>query len=196
MESNDFRPLIVGIGGTTRIGSTSEKTLDQVGRIVEQLGGRWMKFSGPSLILPMYKSDTAERTGAARQIIDAVRACDGLVLASPGYHGSFSGMVKNVLDYLEDLADDPRPFLEGRAVGCIASALGWQAIGTTLVALRSVVHALRGWPTPLGVSIHSAGRLFDETGQCTVPEVEQQLRTLAAQVMEFAALKREARTAA
>ena len=94
----------------------------------------------------------------ARQaaLVGAVRACDGLIIASPGYHGSVSGLVKNALDGLEDLRDDRRPYLHGRAVGLIVTADGAQAGGSTLAALRSVVHALRGWPTPLGVVMGGA----------------------------------------
>jgi FMN reductase len=40
-----------------------------------------------------------------------VERADGIVIASPGYHGGISGMVKNALDYLEDLRDAPRPYL-------------------------------------------------------------------------------------
>ena len=46
----------------------------------------------------------------------AVSAADGLIIASPGYHGGISGLVKNALDYVEDLRGDARPYLDGRAV--------------------------------------------------------------------------------
>ena len=72
-----------------------------------------------------------------------------IIVASPAYHGGVSGLVKNALDYVEDLRDAKRPYLDGRAVGCIACAGGWQAAVATLTGLRSISHALRGWPTPL-----------------------------------------------
>ena len=42
---------------------------------------------------------------------------DGLIIATPSYHGGVSGMIKNALDYIEALRDDARPYLHGRAVG-------------------------------------------------------------------------------
>lgn len=63
------------------------------------------------------------------------------------HHGSVSGLIKNALDYIEDTTKEERVYLEGRTVGCIACAYGWQATGSTLNALRTIVHALRGWPT-------------------------------------------------
>lgn len=180
------QPRFVCIGGTTRAGSSTERALRYTGMLLEEMGGAVEVFAGPDLILPMYSSEDPERSAVARLIVDALRRADGVVLASPGYHGGFSGLLKNVLDYLEDMAGDDAPFLRGRAVGCIASAFGWQAIGTTLVALRSVVHALEGWPTPTGVSMISTGRLFDDAGRCINEDLDAQFRRLAQELTEFA----------
>ncbi len=99
-----------------------------------------------------------------------------------------SGLVKNALDLLEDLRADTRPYLDGRAVGCIVVAAGWQGTGITLSAVRDIVHALRGWPTPLGVTINTvAVQAFGPDGRCTDPATDAQLSTLAGQVMQFAA---------
>lgn len=184
------QPSIIGIGGTTRPGSSTEKALRYVGREVERMGARWELFAGPQLLLPTYNVDRPERGPEARRIIEAMRACEALVVASPGYHGSYSGLIKNVLDYAEDLANDPRPYLAGRAVGCIAGGLGWQAIGTTLAGLRTVVHALGAWPTPMGVAMNTAVKVFGDAGEVLVPEIKAELDTLAAQLVEFARMRR------
>jgi FMN reductase len=146
------KPLIVGIGGTTRQDSGTERALVSALAHAQAAGCETRLFGGANLaLLPIY--DPADQTGAvARQtLVEAVRNCDGLIIASPGYHGSISGMVKNALDGLEDLRCDKRPYLDGRAVGLIVTADGAQAGGSTLAALRAIVHALRGWPTPLGI---------------------------------------------
>jgi len=182
-------PLITCIGGTSRPNSTSERALRYTARMVESLGGRAEVFAGPELILPMYAPELPDRSPTARLLIQSLRACDGVILSSAGYHGAISGMVKNALDYTEDMAKDASPYLHGRAVGCIAVARRWQMIGTTLVSLRSVVHALRGWPTPLGVAINASTDPFDAEGNCIVPELERNLRTLAEQVVEFARMR-------
>ncbi len=179
-------PRFVCIGGTTRAGSSTERALRYTATLLEESGGVVDVFAGPDLILPMYSSEQSQRSVVATRIVEALRAADGLVLASPGYHGGFSGLIKNVLDYLEDMANDPAPYLKDRTVGCIASAFGWQATGTTLLALRSVVHALNAWPTPTGVSMISTGRLFDEAGRCVNEELDSQFRRLAAEMIEFA----------
>ena len=110
---------------------------------------------------------------------------DGIIIGSPGYHGSISGLIKNALDYAEDLRTDVRPYFSGRAVGCIATAGGWPGAVNTLGALREIVHALRGWPTPLGAAINSAERVFDETGACLMPRVAETLERIAGEVLGF-----------
>ncbi len=178
---------LVGVGGTTNPGSTTELALATALRAAEQLGVSTKLVAGPTLArLPIYAPEQTERTDAQREFIDAVRAADGLLLATPAYHAGMSGLVKNAIDLLEDLRDDARPYLHDRAVGCIVTAHGWQGAGTTLTSVRTIVHALRGWPTPLAVTINTAERLFNEQGECIDEKVRTQLAMLAAQVVQFA----------
>ena len=79
-----------------------------------------------------------------------------MIVGSPGYHGTLSGLVKTALDYVEQLSKDERAYLDGLPVGLIATAAGWQAAVSTLQALRTIVHSLRGWPTPMGVAVNVA----------------------------------------
>jgi FMN reductase len=184
-----FRPLIVGVGGTTRAGSSSEKALTLALSYAQRQGADVELFTGTSINLPMYSPETPTRTDEAKRFICALRRANGVILASPGYHGSISGLIKNALDYTEDMRNDELPYLEGRAVGLIACAFGWQATGSTTNALRSIIHALRGWPTPLAVAINTAGTPFSNDGVPTASEVGTQLSILARHVVEFAQMR-------
>lgn len=186
-----FSPSIVGIGGTTRANSSSERTLNMALQAAERLGARTQLFGGLFLSkLPIYDPSTADASGELAELLEAVRTADGVLIATPGYHGSVSGLIKNALDSLEGLRDDVRPYFEGRAVGLIVTADGWQACGTTLAALRTTVHALRGWPTPLGVAFNpSAGALFSPSGDLSEERDARQIEMLASQVVDFARMK-------
>lgn len=179
-------PLIVGIGGTMRAGSTSEKALAATLKIAEQHGARTLMLSGPDLDMAAYQPDAADRSANARKLVDLLREADGIVISSPSYHGSISGHLKNAIDYTEDMRSDPRPYFDSRAVGCIVCADGAQAMGSTLYALRSIVHALRGWPTPYAAAINSSSRPFNADGSINNPEVAAQLSIVARQVVDFA----------
>jgi FMN reductase len=186
------RPLVLGIGGTPREGSSTERAVRIALAAAEAAGAEAMLISGPELLLPMYVPGQAERSCEARRLVEAFRRCDGLILGSPAYHGSISGMMKNALDYVEDLREGPRVYFDGVAVGLIVCAGGWQAAGQTLSTLRGIVHALRGWPTPLGATLNTSAPVFDEAGACLELSAKMQLETVGRQVVEFARMRKHA----
>jgi FMN reductase len=180
------RPFIIGIGGTTRANSSTEKALKISLRAAEALGAETRLLGAEAIDLPMYVPEKPDRTEAAKSFVEAVRRADGIILGSPGYHGGISGLVKNALDYVEDLSKDASPYFQGRAVGLIATGAGWQGAVVTLSALRAIVHALRGWPTPLGVAVNTVEPTFDVEGNCLSPKLNEQLGILAREVVDFA----------
>jgi FMN reductase len=99
-------------------------------------------------------------------------------------------MVKNAIDYTEDMRDDPRVYFAGIPVGVIATGAGWQGVVTTLEQLRTIVHSLRGWCTPLGAGIKTVGiQVFDEDGDVIEERARFQLATVGQEVVEFAAMR-------
>jgi FMN reductase len=175
---------VVGLGGTPRPGSSTERALGVALDAAARAGAETVFLDASSLRFPLY-DPAIPMPREAETFIDLVRRADGLIVASPGYHGGPSGLIKNVLDYLEALRSDERPYLDGRAVGCITSASGWQAATTTLTALRSIIHALRGWPTPLGVAINSLTSFVDDDNQL-LESVQTKLEIVGSQVASFA----------
>jgi FMN reductase len=181
--------FIVGIGGSTREGSSTEVVVRSVLDSLEDHGAQTRLYSGQALMLPMYEQ-TVACADAGRELIADVRRANALVVGSPGYHGTVSGLVKNALDYLEELAHDDPPYLDRKAVGCVATAYGWQAAVNTLTALRLVVFALRGWPTPYGIAVNAAGGLTNADGSFVDVRYQQGVEIMAAQIMEFAGAMR------
>ena len=178
---------IVAIGGTVNPASTTEQALRLAAAEAGKDGAEVQVFGGPYLTaLPHYRGEGHTLADGA-ELVEAVRRADGLLIAAPGYHGTISGLVKNALDYLEELARDERPYLDGRAVGLIATAYGDQATNSTLQTLRSIVHALRGWPTPMGATIRTYQGLFSPDGECLEDRARMQLELVGAQVRRGAA---------
>jgi FMN reductase len=182
-------PFIVGVGGTPRPGSSTERALALALRQAEAAGARTKLFGGEFLErLPHFNPGPTGPSPEQSELAAAVRDADGIILATPGYHGSLSGVVKNALDTLELTRGHDRPYFDGKAVGIIITADGAQAGGTTLMAVRGIIHAMRGWPTPFGAALN-ASNLFDETGECREAKDAAQLAMVAEQVMEFARMR-------
>jgi FMN reductase len=153
--------------------------------VANRLGASTERFCGPDLAFPPYMSGQKLEHPTALRLVSKLSRADAVILSSPSYHGSVSGLLKNVLDYAEEMRMDSRTYLEGRAVGCIVLAGGAQALGSTLAAVRSVVHALRGWPTPYAATILSNGETFRD-GIPVDSNVANALETVAKEVVTFA----------
>ncbi|APG61688.1 FMN reductase [Sphingorhabdus lutea] len=177
---------IVAIGGTVNPNSSTEQALVFTANVARDMGCEISVFGGEYLMaLPHYGGPDSD-LDRGKEMAEAVRAAHGVILASPGYHGSISGLVKNGLDYLELLSKDDRVYLDGRAVGMIATAFGHQAAMSSLQSLRTITHALRGWPTPMGAAIKTSHGLFTPDGGCSDEIIAAQLTLVGQQVAEGA----------
>jgi FMN reductase len=180
--------LVVGIGGTVRPLSSSERALRVALDAAAARGAETRLLTAADLIMPAYEPGAGVHHGAS--LLAALRAADGLILSTPGYHGGMSGLLKNALDYVEEMAHDDRPYLDNMPVGCIAVARGGQGAVSALGNLRTVVHALRAFPTPYGsaivlpAAVPGAGWLTES--------VRQRLQLVGQQVCDLAASLRTA----
>lgn len=146
-------PLIVGLGGTGRPASSTERALRIALAAAERMGARTICFGGEALnALPHY-GEHRVRNAEEVELLDAVRAADGILLASPGYHGGVSGLVKNALD-LAGRPSQRRSPLSARPPGGLHHHRLWLA-GVRLDAQRAtrhrprasgMEHAIRGCP--------------------------------------------------
>lgn len=189
------KPFIVGIGGTTREGSSAERALRAALEHIERQGGRVQAFCANELPREIFDPSNPGRSESARNLVEALRQCDGVIIATPSYHSGISGLIKNALDFIEDLRSDSRVYLQDRAVGSIVCADGPQAMGATLAALRAIAHALRAWPTPYGATINTRNRPFGGEGQAADPSVIQACEMVADEVLKLASTFRAARFA-
>ncbi|HET9510485.1 MAG TPA: NAD(P)H-dependent oxidoreductase [Sphingomonas sp.] len=173
------QPHIVALGGTSRPQSSTGAALARALAIAEARGARTTLLTGDAIAFPNFEPGQNDGNPMLDAFLAALRTADGVIIGSPGYHGTFSGLVKNALDHVELMAKDDRPYFHGLPVGHIATAAGWQAAVATLIGLRSITHALRGWPTPLGVAINTA------EGPDAIDRAEPQLATMVGQMLDF-----------
>jgi len=111
-----------------------------------------------------------------------LRAADAILLGSPEYHGSASGVLKNALDLVnpEDL--------RGKLVGLVACARGDAGAMSTLNQLRQVARWVDAWVLPTQVSIPNAGQAYADPARRDALEVE--LRGMGAELVRYALLLR------
>ena len=119
--------------------------------------------------LPPLKSTDAP-VPDAEALRAAVDGADAVLLATPNYHGSYSGVLKNALDYCG------RDEFEGVTVGLLEVA-GGQFPGPALIHLRQVARTLNAWTLPTEVAIPSSSSTVTAEGVAD-ENVAERLRTL------------------
>lgn len=119
---------------------------------------------------------------AVQQYRARVVAADAILVGSPEYHGSLTGSLKNALDLLGP------EYLRGKMVGLVATARGEAGAMNTLNHLRHVCRWMEAWVLPNQVSVPKSQEAFGPDGQIRREGLEEELRTLGAELVRYAGL--------
>lgn len=108
------------------------------------------------LDLPLYPDgiEPAEAGPGVERLLTAVRGCDDLVLAMPGYHATPSGALRTSSTISNSWPTKSRPGLGGRLVGLVAVSGGGPGLHA-ITSLDAACRALNGWTLP---RVRRAGR--------------------------------------
>jgi NAD(P)H-dependent FMN reductase len=130
--------------------------------------------------LPIYNPDDSFHTNI-QEIGHLLEWADAFVLASPDYHGSMSGVMKNFLDHFwEEFA--------GKTFGYICAS---HEKGLTVMdQMRTAVRQCYGWSLPYGVSI-SGEQDFNDKEEIINNSLDRRLRMLARDLVVYGSLIRE-----
>ncbi len=151
------RVRIVGIGGSTRMGSKSLIMLKTALRMADDEGAIAILADVRELALPLYDDDKPLEwyPESLARLLKACEAADAFIFSSPTYHGTVTGAVKNVLDCLNFLWNEEAPYLHGKPVGLMA--LGGPGSMNTINALHHSARGLNGISVPIAATIPGSG---------------------------------------
>jgi FMN reductase len=118
--------------------------------------------------------------GDAEVAQQVIGQATGVVLATPEYHGSYSSVLKLVIENLGFPSGlHKKPVI---ALGVAAGAIG--AI-KALEHLGSVVTHVGGHLLPGSVSVAGVQDVFDESGNCVDAQAEERIRGVATKMMDY-----------
>lgn len=127
---------IVFVSGSIRTTSLTRRMLKLLETRVKDRGLDAHFVCAREFDLPLFQTPASQDCPNAELWRGLVRDSHGLIVGSPEYHGSFTGALKNMIDYLDF------PHIEGKPVGLIAAAGGPKAGISTLSAMRLTFRAL------------------------------------------------------
>lgn len=149
---------LVGIGGSLRTSSYSIQALKLAAQRAETAGAQVTILDLRDMTLPFCDGgDKYSDYPDVAVLQETVKQADGLILATPEYHGSVSGVIKNALDLMS--FDE----LDGKVAGLI-SVLGGQPNSNALNELRLIMRWVHAWVIPEQIAIGRAWQAFEADG--------------------------------
>lgn len=172
---------VLAVCGSLRPASSTRSALTLALLAAEGRGAEvgWVDISG----LPWCDGRAADGYGP---VVDTFRAqvasADALLIGSPEYHGSFTGVLKNALDLCgpEDL--------RGKLIGLVATARGDAGAMNTLNHLRQVSRWVGAWVLPAQVSVPRAAEGFDAQGQAQRAGLGEELAQIGTELVRYGRL--------
>lgn len=175
MSTSELR--VLGVAGSMRENSYSLKVLQMALEEAKKRGAQTRLLALREADLPMYAPNAS--SPALEKVTKDVEWADAFILASPDYHGSMSGVLKNFLDHFyEEFA--------GKLFGYIVAS---HEKGLTVMdQIRTAVRQCYGWSLPYGVSI--SGTQDFSQGKLTNERMEQRIRMMARDLVVYGSLIR------
>jgi FMN reductase len=169
---------IVGIAGSLREDSYSQLALEVAAQRLQALGADVEILDLRQMKLPFCDGgDDYSEYPDVEKLQNAVKNADGLVLATPEYHGSVSGVLKNALDLMS--FDQ----LSGKVTGLI-SVLGGQPNSNALNDLRVIMRWVHAWVIPEQIGIGQVWKAFSPEGKLLDEKLSQRFDQFAQSLLD------------
>jgi NAD(P)H-dependent FMN reductase len=180
---------VLGVAGSMRQQSYSTRALKMVLEEAKKYNTESYMLELRKINLPLYDpseitpdefSSNNNNTNVLERITTFLRWADVFVLASPDYHGSMSGGMKNFLDYFWEV-------FAGKTFGYVVAS---HEKGLTVAdQMRTAVRQCYGWSMPYNISINGE-RDFDSTGNLINSALAKRIKMLARDLVTYGTLIR------
>jgi chromate reductase len=168
---------IVTISGSSRSASFTSKALAVVSHEIGKSDFKVITFDAAALRLDFPGRPS---TPDADHLRSAVKSADGLVLATPEYHGGMSSMIKLCIENMgfPSVMKDKPVALLGVAAGRIGAV-------KSIEQLRGICGHVGALVVPGAISIAGVQHAFDAEGRCIDAQTEAALRGVSASLLHF-----------
>jgi chromate reductase len=192
--TNSERPQIVlAIAGSLRHGSYNRLLLKNAASLAPK-NLEIIPYDGLAAI-PLFDEDLEQLTGGGPEPVRALRALvesvDGLLISTPEYNQSMSGVLKNLIDWLS--RPGPAEVLIRKPIAIMGASGGRWGTRLAQANLRQVLTATESLVMPQpAIFIAEAGKFFNETGTLTNEQTQKQLSRFLVAFCQWLALMRTA----
>jgi FMN reductase len=170
---------IVAVIGSVRPGNYTSKALAlAVDELEKQSRVKVEVFDPAGMNLPLPGEPSGDPE--VERLQTAMREATGVILSTPEYHGSYSSVIKLVIENLGFPSG-----LVGKPVALLGVAAGQIGAVKALEHLRSVCSHVGAIVLPGPVSVAGVQQLFDDHGNCLDEKVEHRIRGVATRLLDY-----------
>jgi NAD(P)H-dependent FMN reductase len=179
-------PRLLAFAGATREGSGNKKLLTVALGVAAEIGAQTTRIDLRDLPMPLYDGDLEEREGIpanGQRFKELLIAHQGILLASPEYNSSISGVLKNAIDWASRRLPNEAPLVafKGKVAGLLSASPGALGGLRGLVTVRSILGNIGMVVVPTQFALVKADAAFDEQGALKDPAQLVSLRRVVEQ---------------
>lgn len=177
---------ILAIPGSTRKNSYNKMLVKVAAEIAKEKGATVTVIDLKDYPIPLYDGDLEAEVGLpenAKILRQKMIESDGVIITTPEYNGSISGVLKNTIDWLSRMdgkfsldAFKDKPF------ALMSTSISKRGGQSALEHLAYIIEHLEGKVTPTMVAVPNAHSAFDEKGQlqdaAKVKELNKEIQEL------------------
>ena len=171
---------LLGFSGSLRRDSVNTRLIN----VAAQHFGE-ADFSFADLRVPLFDADLQDEKGIPAEVeklADQVSQADAVILSTPEYNQSMSGVIKNALDWISRVDGNP---WENKPVAIMSATGGRSGGGRANFALRLAMVPFRPWVVSAPeILLPFARKAFDEDGQLLDEGVSKRLKTAMEKLRE------------
>jgi len=171
---------IGALAGSTKEGSLNAQLLQEAVNSAQAANAKITLIQLKDFNIPIYSEDLERKEGMPQDVKRLRRIFmeqDAILIASPEYNSSLTGLLKNVVDWLSrtETGQGSREAYKDKIFAIMSASPGAGGGANGLKHLRTILEALGGIVIPLQVSIPNAYQAFDEQGHLKNAESKKQL---------------------
>ena len=180
---------ILVFAGSTRTDSYNKKLARVAADAVKKAGVEATYLDLRDIPLPIYDGDLEEKEFPenATKLKKIFMEHQGLLIASPEYNSSISGVLKNAIDWVSRLrpGEEDLACFKGKVAGLMSASPGALGGLRGLVTLRSILGNIQVLVIPQQIAVSRAHEAFDAEGKLKDSKQQAAVEKIAAEVTKI-----------
>ena len=180
-SKSQIYPRVLVFAGSTRSDSVNRKLAKVAAVQLEKAGVSATLVELRNYPMPIYEGDREAEEGAPAEVTafqELMRSHDALVIASPEFNGSFSALLKNLVDWVSRpvAGEGPTALFRGKTAALLSASPGSGGGRRGLRHLRELLEMIGVTVIPQQLAVGRSADAFTDAGDLARPQDQQNLQ--------------------